>query len=105
MAIPARNVGRAEAAQGLVFDNDVLENLVERGTNVNIAVGKGRAVMQDKFLCACAVSLDFLVKSGGLPLFQPVRFPGDEVGLHREIGARQIQCVFVVHLTFQKDGN
>ena len=105
VTIPAWHIRHAEAAQRFVFDDDVLENLVEGGADVDIAVGEGRAVMKDKFFRAGAGSLNFFVESGRFPLFQPVRFPGDEVGLHREIGARQIQCVFVVHLTFKKDRN
>ena len=64
---------------------------------MDVAVGERRAVVQDKFFRAGALLLDFFVELRGFPFFQPFRFPGDEVGLHREIGARQIQCVFVVH--------
>ena len=102
VAIPARHVGRAEAAQGFVFDDDVLENLVQRGADVDVAVGERRAVVQDEFLRARALGLDFRIKPGGFPFLQPLRFPRDQVGLHREIGARQIQCVFVVHAASQR---
>ncbi len=90
VAIPARDVGRAEAAQGLVLDDDVLENLVQGGADVHVAVGEGRAVVQDELLRAGALGLDGGIKPGGLPLLQPLRFPRDQVRLHREIGLRQV---------------
>ena len=69
VAIPARHIGRAETPEGFVFDDDVLENLVQRGADVDIAVGEWRAVVQDKFFRAGARRLDFWVKPGRLPLF------------------------------------
>jgi len=74
MAIPARDLGCAEAAEGLVFDDDVLENLVQRRADVNVAVGKWWAVVQDKFLFAGASCLNFLVEFRVLHFFNvPVR--------------------------------
>ena len=97
MAVPPRHVGRPEAAQRLVLDDDVLENLVQGIADVHIAIGEGRSVVQNILLRAGALGLNGSVKPGGLPLFQPGRFPRDEVRLHREIGLRQVQCVLVVH--------
>ena len=105
VAIPARHVGRAEAAQGLVLDDDVLENLVQRGADVDVAIGEGRAVVQDELLARPARwAWMCCVEPGGLPLLQPLRFPRDQVGLHREIGLRQVQCVLVVHFSVFKEG-
>ena len=60
VAIPARDVRGAEAAQGFVFDDDVLEDFVQRGADVDVAVGEGRAVVQDEFGRGGAGGLDFL---------------------------------------------
>ncbi len=49
VTIPARHVGRVEPAQGPGLDDDVLENLVDRVADVDVAVGIGRAVVQDIF--------------------------------------------------------
>ena len=76
VAIPAGNVRRAEAAQGLVFDDDVLENLVQRGADVDIAVGKGRAVVQDEFFRARRGRPGFSRKASRLPTFSAVPAPG-----------------------------
>src|ERR1035437_9097051 len=95
VAIPAGNVRRAETTERFVFDDDVLENLVQRRADVDIAVGEGRAVVQDEFFFARARRLDFFVKLRAFPFFQTFRLARDEVGLHREIRAREIQGVFV----------
>ena len=47
MAIPAGDVGRVEAGHGFGLDDEVLEDLVEGGAQVDVAVGVGRAVVQD----------------------------------------------------------
>ena len=74
VAIPAGNVGRAFAAQGLILDDDVLENLVQRGADVDVAVGERRAVVQDEFLRARARGLNFRRKDlRGFPFFQALR--------------------------------
>ena len=49
VAVPAGDVGGAETAQGFVFDDDVLEDLVQGGADVDVAIGEGGAVVQDKF--------------------------------------------------------
>ena len=97
VAIPAGNVRGVFAAQGLVLDDDVLEYLVQGGADMDVAVGKGRAIVQHKFLGLGARGLDLLVKPGGFPFFQAIRFTRNQVGLHREVRARQIQCIFVFH--------
>ena len=97
VAVPARHIRRAVAAQGLVFDDDVFENFVERVADVDVAVGERRAIVQDKFFGTVACALDFLVEFFLLPLFELLWFAGDEVGLHREVRPRQVQSVFVVH--------
>ncbi len=61
VTIPPGNIRRAFAAYGLVFDDDVLENFVQRGADMDVAIGKRRAVMQDKFWRTSALRLDFFV--------------------------------------------
>ena len=39
---------------------------------------------------ARALVLDCFIKLRRVPFLQPLRFPGDEIGLHRKVGAGQI---------------
>ncbi len=102
VAIPARDVRRTEAAERFVFDDDVLEDLVKRGADVDIAVGERRTVVQDELGRGGAGGLDALVKLGGLPMLETFRLARHEVGLHGEVRARQIQRVFVFHVRLKK---
>ncbi len=48
VAVPAGHVGCIEARQVLGLDDDVLENLVDGVTDMDAAVGIGRAIVQDE---------------------------------------------------------
>ena len=97
MAVPAGDVRRAVTAQSFVFDDEIFEDLVPGVPDVDIAVGKGRAVVQDKLFGASPRNLNFLVELVLVPSFETLWFARDQVGPHREVRPRQVQCVFVVH--------
>ena len=78
---------------GLPIEFKVSQDMRKAGdTSTDAAtIRKRRAVVQDKFLlCLGTSSPDFLIKPGFFPLFQAFRLAGDEVGLHGEIGVRQV---------------
>ena len=56
VAVPARDIGRIETGQRLRANDDVLENLVDRVADVDVAVGIGRAVVQDETRASRAAS-------------------------------------------------
>ena len=85
MAVPTGNIGRIKAVQGLGFDNDVFQYLVERMSEMNFAIGIGRPVMEDKFRFAGGVISDPPIKIHFPPAFQHFRFPLGQVSLHGEI--------------------
>ncbi len=97
MAIPAGNIRRAFAAQGLILDDDVLENLVQRRADVDVAIGERRAVVQDEFSGIRPGGLNLAVEIRSFPLYEAFWLAHDEIGPHREIGAREIECIFVFH--------
>lgn len=70
VAIPARDIGRVVARQGLGADNDVLENLVDRVTDVNAAVGVRRAIVQDELRTVAANGPQLLVQTDVVPELQ-----------------------------------
>ena len=100
VAIPAGDVARIAAHHLLGPDHHVLEDLVERVTDMQVAVGVGRAVVErERFplggplrgLLAQAV-----IDAHLGPFFQPCRFAGGQARAHREIGLGQVQRVFVI---------
>ena len=67
VAIPAGDVGRVEALHGLELDDEILEDFVERVAEVDVAVGVGRAVVQDIHGTAGAGGANLRVQVLGLP--------------------------------------
>ena len=88
VAIPTGHVRRIEAVQRLRLDDDVLQDLVDGVTDVDVAVGIGRAVVQDEFLGTGTRLADALVELLLLPLLQPLRLALGEVAAHGESGFR-----------------
>src|SRR5581483_5985605 len=85
VAVPARNVGRVEAGHGFGLDDEVLDALVERVTEMDGAVGVGRAVVQDVLRGAGAGSANLVIKTGGFPLREALGLAGGQVRLHGEV--------------------
>ena len=96
VAVPARHVGRVEAGEDLRLDDDVLEDLVDRVADVDVAVGVGRPVVQDVLRPAPAGGAQFSVQVHFLPALQDFRLALREAGLHRKIRLRQVQGFLVV---------
>ncbi|MNZ88374.1 hypothetical protein D3C78_1072640 [compost metagenome] len=90
VAVPARDVRGVETGQGLGADNHVLENLVQRMTDVNLAVGIGRAVVQHELRTILANFAQLLVQANAVPALQNLRFALWQAGLHREGGVRKV---------------
>jgi len=96
VAIPARHIGRIEAGQRLGLDDDVLEYLVDRMANVDVAVGIGRAVMQDELGPPGGLLAYALVALLLLPVPNPARLPLGQVTPHGERSVGQVQGVLVI---------
>ncbi len=67
MAIPARDVGRIEAGHGLGLDDEVLDDFVERGAEVDVAIGVRRAVVEDVARASGASGANLAVEILGFP--------------------------------------
>lgn len=50
VSIPAVNVGSVVSSQSFVLYDDVLKSLVQRMADVNVAVSKWRAIVEDELL-------------------------------------------------------
>src|ERR1017187_101401 len=104
VAIPSRHVRRIEAGHGLRLHDEILEDLVEGGAQVNAPIGVGRPVVQDVGGPARARVADALVQ---LLLFPPLQHDGlgpRQVGLHGESRFRQIDSllqIYVVRIHFR----
>src|ERR1700682_4922837 len=98
MAIPSRDVGRVEASELPALHHDVLEHLVDGVTNVDIAVGVRRSVVQNKARAAFARRTNRFVDLALLPILDPAGFAFGQVATHRKGRVRESQSRFVVSL-------
>jgi hypothetical protein len=65
-------------------------------TDVNLAVGIGRAVVQDELGTILANFAQLLVQANAVPALQDLRFALRQAGLHGEGGVRKVKRGFVV---------
>ncbi len=90
MTIPARHIRHPHSLGELGFIDDVLEHLVDRMTNMDAAVGVGRAVVQHVAGRLGAGLLQALVEVQALPMGQALGLPLRQFALHGEVGFRKI---------------
>ncbi|MCY1366785.1 hypothetical protein D9M69_536910 [compost metagenome] len=91
VAVPAGHVQRVEAFELARLGDHVLEDLVDRMTHVDLAVGVGRAVVQDELGRAVAGVAQAVVAAFVVPFLHPARFALGQVAAHREGGVGQVQ--------------
>ena len=96
VAVPARNVVGVLAQHLPGPVDEILEDLVEAGADVDVAVGVGRPVVQDEFLPARARPAQLAVKILLLPALLDLRLLLRQAGAHGKVGLRQENRVSVV---------
>ncbi|KJJ19384.1 hypothetical protein HMPREF3156_00766 [Neisseria sp. HMSC06F02] len=96
MAVPARHIRRVETGLGFAADNDVFEDFVDGMTDVDVAVGIRRAVVQDEFRTAFGDFAQFLIAFVLVPAFQPRRLALGEVAAHRKRAFEQVYGFAVI---------
>ena len=69
MGIPTGNIGRIKALQRFILDDDILQDFIESCSDMNVAVGVRRSVVQDKFRSAGCGGLFFVILS--FPCLRP----------------------------------
>jgi hypothetical protein len=97
VAIPARHVGAIKARHLAGLDDDILENFVQGMPQVNVAVGIGGTVMQDKLGAPLTLRPDPAIQVEVGPAFQKQRLPPGQIGFHGKIGVGQVKGLFIIH--------
>ena len=96
VAVPAGHEGRVLAHHALRAHHHVLEDAVQRVADMHVAIGVGRAVMQDEFFRAPPRLAQLVVEVLVLPARQNARLLLREAGFHGKIGLRQEDGVAVI---------
>ena len=104
VAVPARDVDRVLAQHLLAAVDHVLEDLVERGAHVEMAVGVGRAIVEDELLAPPGVLAQPPPEAQLLPARQDLGLARRQVGAHREVGARQEDGLAIVGARRRRGG-
>ena len=73
MGVVTGHIRGLEAGHVLVADDDVLDDLVQRGAHVDVAVGIRRAVVQHVAGLALVVLHQLFIKMVRIPLFEHLR--------------------------------
>ena len=89
MAIPAGNVIRILAETRLETVDDILQNLVQRMADMQVAIGVGRAIMENEFLRPLAMLAELTKKVHFHPACQNLWLFLGQPGPHRKIGLWQ----------------
>ena len=95
MAVPTGNVRRIVAAHGLVLNDEILKDLVERMADMDGAVCIRRAIMQDEGRIVLVLFKHLCVNVDVIPVLKALGFVFRQVRTHREVGARQIHGLLV----------
>ena len=96
VAVPARHVVGVLAQHLLGARDEVLQDLVQRMADVEMAVGVGGAVMQHELGTPLALRAQALEQVHVRPALQQLRLLLGEAGTHGEVGLGQENAGFIV---------
>ena len=96
VAVPARHVVGIEAEHLLALGHHVLQDLVQRMPDMDVAVGVGRPVMQHEFGAATRACAQFAVEVHLIPALEDLRLALRQAGAHREFRLRQEQGLGII---------
>ena len=96
VAVPARHVIGIEAEHLLALGHEILEDLVERRADMDIAVGVGRTIMQHELGPALGALAQLAIEVDLVPAFEDFRLALRQTGAHREIRLWQEQGLGIV---------
>ena len=96
MAVPTRHIVGILAQHLLGAGDDVLQDLVERVADMEMAVGVGRSVVEDELLPALGVGSQSGVDVELLPALENLRLALRQSRPHREVGLRQEDRILVI---------
>ncbi len=93
VAVPARHVIGVMAKHLLRARDEILQDLVQRMADMDIAIGVGRAVVKHEFRPALRRLAQALVEAQLAPAREQLRLLFRQAGAHRKIRLRQIEAL------------
>ena len=98
VAVPSRQVRGIKTGHLVRAHDDVLDDLVHRRAEVNVAIRIGRAIMQDPRFgpARLRIGAKFFVQLQLIPALDPVGLALGQAAPHRKLGGRQKQRVAII---------
>ena len=96
VTVPAGDVVGFPPRHLMRADDNVLQRLVQRRADVNIAVGVRRAVVEDELGAALSAPAQFAVQILARPARKNFRLLLRQTGAHGEIRLRQIESARII---------
>ena len=96
VVIPAGGEGHAIARHHAGLVDKILEDLVQGVAHVNVAVGKGRAVVQNIERLILCVLLHLVIQVDGIPVPKHIGLSLRKPCAHGKFGLWKIECACVI---------
>ena len=96
VTIPTWDIAGVFAHHLLTAHDHILEDFVQRMTNMQMSIRIRRAIMQGKGRTARRLGAQLIVNANLGPLFEPLRLALGQAGTHWEIRFRQVQRLFIL---------
>jgi methanogenic corrinoid protein MtbC1 len=95
VTVPAVDVGHVLAEHALAAHDEILQDLVHAGAEMDVAVRIGRSIVEDEHRATLRGRAQALVEADLLPPGQPFGFGLRQARLHREFGVGEEKGVLV----------
>ena len=85
VAVPSRNIGAIHSGHELRFHDEVLQDLVQGRSDMDIPIGIRRTVMKDIFRPPFCLPTKLMVNLFVFPFLQDFGLPLSQIGLHGKV--------------------
>ena len=100
MTIPAGNIRGIKTREAARLDDDVFQNFIDGMTDMNVAVGIGRPIVQDELGTSCGSFPDSVINLFVLPLLDPFGFPFGKITSHGKWCIGHVDRIFLAQFVF-----
>src|SRR6185369_15179070 len=102
VTVVTRNVRRVEAHHRARFDDEVFQNLIHRGAEMDVGIRVWRAVVHDELRAAFTGAADESIEIELVPFLQTRWLALRQIGLLRESGLWQIDGLLEIERGFSR---
>ena len=95
MTVPTRHIGGIKTHLRTRLQNHIFQDLVDRMADMDITIGIGRAIVEDKLGLVGPLLPHLAIEVDLLPFFQEIGFSIGKICLHREAGFGEVKGLFV----------